>query len=62
MHCYSSRQELYYWLAGEWLELCVGQVFFLLWEALPLFQFWVFCDEFSDHFCLRQNRVVVEIM
>ena len=36
MYCYSSRQELYYWLAGEWLELCVGQSFFLLREALPL--------------------------
>ena len=36
VHCYSSRQELYYWLAGEWLELCVGQAFFLLREALPL--------------------------
>ncbi len=36
MHYYSSSQELYYWLAGEWLELCVGQAFFLLREALPL--------------------------
>ena len=36
MHCYSSRQELYYWLAGEWLELWVRQAFFLLREALPL--------------------------
>ena len=36
MHCYSSRQELYYWLAGVWLELCVGQAFFLSWEVLSL--------------------------
>ena len=36
MHYYSSRQELYYWLAGEWLELCVGQAFFLLREVLSL--------------------------
>jgi len=36
VRCYNSLQELYYWLAGEWLELCVGQAFFLLREALPL--------------------------
>jgi len=36
VHCYSLRQELYYWLAGDWLELCVGQAFFLLREAFPL--------------------------
>ena len=36
MHYYSSRQDLYYWLAGVWLELCVGQAFFLLWVVLLL--------------------------
>ena len=36
MHYYSSCPELYYWLAGEWLELCVGQAFFLLREVLSL--------------------------
>ena len=36
MHYYSSRQELYYWLAGEWLELCVGQAFSQLQEVLSL--------------------------
>ena len=36
VHYYSSRQELYYWLAGVWLELCVGQAFFLLRVVLSL--------------------------
>ena len=30
VHCYSSRQELYYWLGGEWRALCVGQTFFFV--------------------------------
>ena len=36
VHYYSSRQEFYYWLAGLWLELCVGQTFILLREVLSL--------------------------
>ena len=27
---------MYYWLAGVWLELCVGQAFFLLRVVLSL--------------------------
>ena len=36
MHDYSSCQELYYWPVEGWMELCVGQAFFLLREALLL--------------------------
>ena len=36
MDCHTSCQELYYWLAGVWLEPRIVHTFFLLWQALLL--------------------------